>query len=101
MVPGVPNLSAIVRWKAKCLTVSRNLMAKSDAGPEPITAHHLDQILATARDAGLSKREQGVFLVTLVEADMVRKGWAKKIPADQRLSIAAAIAMLLLDSAPS
>ena len=68
----------------------------------PVPTHHLDQILAAARDAGLNEREQGVLLLTMTLSDLENKltiaGKAHEVAPSKRLAIAASMAMRMLQS---
>ncbi len=65
----------------------------------PVPPHTLDQILAAARDAGLSEREQGVLIMTMTLGDVERKLGAKagKITLTKKLALAASMALRMLE----
>ena len=95
VVMALLNSETIVAWKAAAL--------KPDTST-PVPPHTLDQILAAARDAGLSEREQGVLIMTMTLGDVERKlsvaGQASKVPLTKKLALAASMALRMLDKAP-
>ena len=68
----------------------------------PVPTHHLDQILAAAREAGLNEREQGVLLLTMTLGDLESKltmaGKLNEVSPSKRLAISASMAMRMLQS---
>lgn len=92
---GLLDSKTIVAWKAAAL--------KPDM-TEPVPPHTLDQILAAARDAGLSEREQGVLIMTMTLGDVERKlsaaGQSSKVKMTKKLALAASMALRMLDKAP-
>jgi hypothetical protein len=82
----------IASWKKAALRPELNA---------PVATHRLDQILAAAREAGLSEREQGVLILTMTMGDLERQLRAngKRMPIEKKLAIAGAMSMRLLQSA--
>lgn len=67
----------------------------------PVPTHHLDQILAAAREAGLTEREQGVLILTMTLGDLERKllTTGQSVDVGRKIAVAASMAMRMLDSA--
>lgn len=81
-------------WRANCLHVAERLL---EAGkPPPVSTARLDQILAASRDADMSEREQGALVLMLVDAEVERRRWGKRLPRSKRLAISTALAIRLL-----
>ena len=91
----LPDVYAAKAWKSKSLRIAHGLLQDRN-GRGPISSHQLDQILATIRDAGMSEREQGVFLVGMLHAELSKRGWSPKVQPENRMVIATALAMHLL-----
>ena len=88
------DTDSITAWRNMCFDVADRIL---DGGcPAPITTSRVDQILAAAREAGLTEREQGVLLFMFVEGAINRRSWAKSLPTSKRMAISTAIAMRLL-----
>jgi hypothetical protein len=65
----------------------------------PVPTHKVDQILAAARDAGLTEREQGVLILTMTMGDLERKLTAagkQQMHLAKKLAMAGAMSMRLL-----
>ena len=88
------DAATIVAWKKAALKPEANT---------PVPPHTIDQILAAARDAELSEREQGVLIMTMtlgdVEKKLVSQGQGN-LPLAKKLAIAASMAMRMLDKTP-
>lgn len=83
-------------WRTNCLSVAERLM---EAGrPTPVSTAQLDQLLAGAREAGLTEREQGVLLLMVVDGAVERRGWSKRLTRSKRLAVSTAFAMRMLQS---
>ena len=84
--------ATIVAWKIAAL--------KPDTAT-PVPPHMLDQILAAARDAGLSEREQGVLLMTMTLGDVEKKLMSQgthHVPLAKKMAIAASMALRMLET---
>ena len=88
------DAATMIAWKKAAL--------KPDISA-PVPPHTLDQILAAARDADLTEREQGVMIMTMalgsVEQKLTAQGKADfQLP--KKLAMAASMALRMLDKAP-
>ena len=91
---GIPlDIEGIAHWKTASLRVADQFLVGGEV--HPFTTFQLDQILAAARDAGLTEREQGAFLVSVIASDMEKRGWAG-VPQSKRLTLATAFAMRMI-----
>lgn len=87
------SAATIRTWKEAALRPDMNA---------PVPIHQLDQILAAAREAGLSEREQGVLLMSMTVGDLERKlritGQADQVPMAKKLALAASMVLRMLDN---
>lgn len=85
------DAATITAWKKAAL--------RPETGA-PVPPHTLDQILAAARDAGLSEREQGVLIAVMtigdVEKRLQRDGKAGDVAMHKKLALAASMALRML-----
>lgn len=90
---GPADIARITRWKTDSLLLADEYLV--GGGVHPFTTFQLDQILAAARDAGLSEREQGAFLVSVIANDLENRGWAG-VPQSKRLTLVTAFVLRLI-----
>lgn len=87
------SAATIRTWKEAALRPDTNA---------PVATHQLDQILAAAREAGLSEREQGVLLMSMTVGDLERKltisGQADQVPMAKKLALAASMVLRMLEN---
>lgn len=69
------------RWRAQCLRVAASVL---DGRVAPLSSAQVDQVLAAARDAGLSEREQGALILSIVETELDKRNWGNTSRAKQR-----------------
>lgn len=91
------NVEGVQAWKQACLRVAQGLV--SNGRLDSIPTWQLDQMLAAASEAGISEREQGVFILAMLQVEVEKQPWAKGLPHDKRVAIAAAFAVHVLQSA--
>lgn len=85
------DAAQIASWKAAAL--------RPDLNP-PVPTHKLDQILAAAREAGLTEREQGVLILTMTLGDLERqlRKAGKDMSIEKKMAVAASMSLRLLQS---
>ncbi len=86
------SAATIRTWKEAALRPDMNT---------PVPTHQLDQILAAAREAGLSEREQGVLLMSMTVGDLERKlqiSGQTQIPMAKKLAVASAMVLRMLEN---
>lgn len=90
------NVDGVTRWKAACLSTASSLL--DDGKLEPMSTWQLDQILAASREAGITEREQGVFLLAMILSEVDRRPWAQTMPSGKRVAVATAFTMQVLQT---
>lgn len=90
------SAAGLAAWRDNCLLVAGRLLEMGR--PSPVSVARLDQILAAARDGGMSEMEQGVMVLMLVDAEVERRGWGKHLPRKKRLAMSTAFAMRMLQN---
>lgn len=89
------DVAGITEWKAASLRVADQFLL--GGAVQPYTTFQLDQILAAARNAGLTEREQGTFLVSVIASDIDKRGWMG-VPLDKRIALTTAFAMRMIQT---
>lgn len=88
------NVEGVTRWKSACLRAAEGFL--TDGQVDAMSTWQLDQMTAAARDAGLSEREQGVFLLAMLLAEVEKRPWAERLTPVKRAAVATAITVRML-----
>lgn len=79
-------------------------LALGTATRPPLAQHTLDQVLAAARDGGLTEREQGVLVLAVTFGDLERHMRHHRHPSElnisRMLAVAVSMTIQMLDEAP-